>query len=369
MENSSFQGLPLYSCLDEMLLRNQVTTEFWSDAEQTTEALTSATFTLIFFLISTPSNILIIVSIIWQRLYKEPTHLLLLNLAISDLLFSILVMPFTIVAGVAGEYIFGSSDYTRCKMCQTGVIISALIIFSLHILAVISLDRCLFIQLSFRYEMYVTVNRTVAVVTFLWVLSVLLALPPLFGLGDMDYTYGVSTCTPRFQYSTAITKNIYYILLLIVEALLPIGLIFVTNAWVICIVQKHLAAIYKIKKASKTKQDWQKYKESLKDKLDTAKNRKQLRLMCVFGGILMANIVTWIPLISRSAAAWAYGSDAKLPVWTFVVVYLCLTSHSFIHPLIQASLIPEIRRSCVSLARKLFYLCTSCSKTCSPEGN
>ena len=347
----------LYSCFDGHLSRNEVTSRFWTNQEHTTAALVHAVLTLVFFMVALPSNLLIILSMVWQRLYKEPTHILLLNLAISDLLLCVLVMPFTIAAGLAGEYIFGGSDYTRCRVCQMGVIFTILTVFSVHVLAMISLDRCLFIKLSFRYEAHVTMKRTVGVVATLWLLSILFSLPPLFGFGDIDYTFPISTCTPRFEYSTTLTKNIYYILFVVLECLLPIGLIVVTNAWLVCIVRRHLAKLrQEVSTSSDSKQNWKKYKESLKEGVSSARNRKHLRLMVVFGVILAANLVTWIPLIVRSVVSLVYGSDDILPGWTVVLVYLCLVSHSFLHPLIQASLIPEVRKFSISLLVKCLSL-------------
>lgn len=350
----SSPDMPPYSCLDATLHRNQVTTEFWRDTEQVS-VLTNAIFVLGFFLIGLPSNMLIIVSVVRLKLYREPTHFLLLNLAISDLLLCVLVMPFTITAGFAGECIFGNSDYTRCKVCQASVILSALTLFSLHILSVISVDRFLFIKFPLRYDNYVTVRRMTVVVILTWVLASLLSIPPLFGLGDMDYTRSISTCTPRFQYRTNLTRNIYYMMMLILESLLPIAVLFVSNVWVICIAQKHLLVIYRANKASTSKHVWTLCREGVLEKLSVV-HRKQVRLVCVFIVIVTANAINWIPLIIRSLLSLLYGYD-NLTAGSAVFVYLCFISHSVIHPLIEAGLIPEIRNYCLSLAHIPFSLC------------
>ena len=285
------QSLPPYSCLDATLHRNEVTIEYWRDSELQLAALVNAVFVLVFFLVGLPSNLLIITSIVRQKLYQEPTHILLLNLAISDLLLCVLVMPFTITAGFAGEFIFGGSDYTRCRVYQMSVILVALTLFSIHILSVLSVDRFLFIKTPLQYANYVTVRRTLVAVVLVWALAVILSMPPLFGFGDIDYTISIATCTPRFQHRTSITKNIYYMVMLILESLIPLGVLFVTNTWVVCIAKRHLSAINKINHISKV---WKLYTEKLKSA------KKQLRVACVFGTILIANTVTWIPLIVRS---------------------------------------------------------------------
>lgn len=341
------------SCLDPTL----PSADFWeSSQDEQIAPLVNAIFVAIFLIIGLPSNLLIISSILRKKLYREPTHILLLNLAVSDLFLCILVMPFIIIAGIAREFIFGSSDFIRCKVCQaTSVVISALTIFSVHILSVISLDRFLFIKMSLHYDKYITAGRTIALVALVWTLSIALSFPPLFGLGDIDYTKGISTCTPRFQYSTHLTKNIYYIVMLVLEALVPISVLLITNLWTVCIAQRNILLIYKV---TKTKKLWKVCKEEVMQRLNTTKKRKQLRLVVVFGTILIANVITWIPFIIRSFWALAYGSD-NLTAASYVFVFLCLISHSFLHPIIEASLIPEIRDYNMSFLHKLFLVCSN----------
>ena len=74
-----------------------------------------AVFQLIFLVVGIPSNILVIAAILKNKLLSHPTHLLLLNLAVSDILVCVLVMPFNIVTALAGRFIIGSSDYVRCQ--------------------------------------------------------------------------------------------------------------------------------------------------------------------------------------------------------------------------------------------------------------
>ena len=126
------------SCNVENLSRNSVTPEYWDSAsisgEFSANSTAIAVILLLFLLVGLPANVVIIVSILHQKLYKEATHILLLNLAISDLLFCVLIIPINVTAGFAGGYIFGGSDYVRCQVCKTGVIFTALSVFSVNIL-------------------------------------------------------------------------------------------------------------------------------------------------------------------------------------------------------------------------------------------
>ena len=152
----------LYSCYGGNLSGNFSTPEFWDFPEKyRSTSLTTAVFTLIFILVGLPGNTLIIVSMLLKRLYRESTHILLLNLAVADLLVCALVMPLTVVSGFAGSFVLGGSDHSKCRWCQTGIIFMALCLFSLHALALLSVDRFVFVKFPLKYHKFMTVQRTV----------------------------------------------------------------------------------------------------------------------------------------------------------------------------------------------------------------
>ena len=83
--------------------------------------------------------------------------MLILNLAVSNLLTCALIFPFTIITGIAGEFIYGASDHVRCQICQLGVVYLVLTFVSLNSLALISVDRFLYIKKPLHYNMMVTI--------------------------------------------------------------------------------------------------------------------------------------------------------------------------------------------------------------------
>ena len=93
-----------------------------------------------------------------KRLYEQPTHVLLLSLAFSNLLLCLLVMPFGIVAGFAREFVFGNNDYIRYQFCQlSGVLLTFFVESSFHTLTLVSLDRFIYIKMAIKYYKIVTV--------------------------------------------------------------------------------------------------------------------------------------------------------------------------------------------------------------------
>lgn len=344
-----------YSCLDRNLSQDWVTPEYWTVRSQLKPlGVATGTTMLIFFVIGLPSNILIIISIMLQKLYRQPTYTLLLSLACADLLMCLLVIPLISIAGFAGEFVLGYSDHTRCKVCQTGVSLVALVVFSLHILGLISLDRFVFVKYPLRYSKIVTQKAVLAAIIGISILSITLAVLPLFGFGDIYFDHTTFSCSPRFDYKTEVTKNIHYLVFLAVEGLLPLTVLFVTNIWVLCIAQRNIKEIYNTNKSFQDASQRKEYQQNLKKRLNQQKFRKELRLLRMFGVLFISHVAVWIPIIIRTIEALSLNSD-NFALWSDFIVITSITSVSVLHPLIEACFLPEIRKH-------FSILCTKCRK-------
>ena len=330
-------------------LSNVSTPELWSIPNETVPAaLTTAVFTSAFIVVGVPCNLLILVSIVWQHLYTEPAHILLINLAVADFLICVLVMPFTVLSGFAGGFILGDNDSTRCRWCRSGVIFVALCLFSL-----MSLDRFVYIKFPMKYHGLVTGGKTVICVAVFWILCIAVSLFPLFGFGDVVFSLSISTCTLRFEGSTDLTESINYLIFLVVESFIPLSVLIITNTWVACIVLKQIRKLYSNKFTLPNNQQQQ----LTWKRLSKERNHKQLQFLKVFGAIFLSNVVTWLPLIVHILVTVIKGNYI-FPNWMYVSVYLSITSSALFHPLIQASLIPEIRTSCKTVLIKTLCLCS-----------
>ncbi len=341
MGNSNTSYLPSYHCFDENISRNSVTPEYWEsdriseDFKASTTA--AAVLTLLFMLIGLPGNALIMVSIIQQRLYKETTHILLFNLAISDFLVCLLVMPFTVAAGFAGGYIFGDSDYSRCQVCQSGAILLILTLFSINILCLISVDRFIFIKFPLRYKQWMTIPRVIVIIVLMWLFSILAGILPIIGFGENKYAYSHATCTVSLR-----GQSLYYGILLVIVALVPIAMIVATNIWTACIVKKQIMKVYRTRRSFTNKEDLKKYNESLRKKIHKKRNRKQFALMRAFGGILISNLIVWMPIIIHIFVSSIIDSNL-IPLGMFVFAFVAFISHTVIHPFIEGCFIPELK--------------------------
>ena len=179
-----------------------------------------------------------IVTIVKQKLYTQPTIILLLNLVITDLVLLVFVIPVIIVTGIAGEHIFGDSDNVRCQTCITGSMGHAFSLMSVYNITFMSFDRFLFIYRPMKYERWVTSCRTVVVITVACFFLILVSMTPTLGFGNVIFYPPLVSCVIDMT-----VQHDYYPVLLFVVSFLPVPFLLLSNACVIYIVQKNIRAI------------------------------------------------------------------------------------------------------------------------------
>ena len=91
------------------------------------------------------------------------------------------------------------TDY--CQFCQmNGIATDLLLLMSVYNLALLSLDRFLYVKKPLKYEEIVTVKRVVVVLVACWLLLIIFCLLPAFGVGKIALNTVVSTCTITISY-------------------------------------------------------------------------------------------------------------------------------------------------------------------------
>ena len=299
---------------------------------------TSVIVTL-FFLIGVPWNLFIICTIVRKKLYySNPTIVLLLNLAITNFLLGLFVMPFNIITGFSGEYLFGSTDKVRCHVCQTGILLIVLPWVSIHTITLMSIDRFIYLKRPMKYGTLITQKRMLASVAIIWILCVILSLPPFFGFGEIKFAYQVSTCVPYVMGKTHVMQNFFYIVFLTAEALIPLTCLFVMYIIVVYIIRKSI--LVKFRRSVAMNQDTQ-GAENL-NSIVNEKKVAQLRLVRLFTAIFTANLITWLPIVVLALIGVIAGTR-HIPVAVYTFAYLSVLSETVIHPVLEAALIKEVR--------------------------
>ena len=290
------------------------------------------------FLTGVPWNLFIICIIVKKRLYSNPTIMLLLNLAITNLLLGLLVMPFNIITGFSGEYLFGSTDEVRCHVCQTGIFLTLLALVSIHVISLMSIDRFFFLKWPLQYKDLITVKKMFTAIAIIWIICTVISLPPLFGFGEIKFTFRLSTCWVTSVGMTHIAPNYYYALLITTEALVPIFVLFILYIWIICIVRK--SVVDKLRRSRTNRAaDTQ---ESEQDEKVSSIRSTQLRLVRVFVMIFSANLLTWLPIAIMAMTGAIVGAEL-IPASIYVFPYVSFLSETVIHPMLETCLIKEVR--------------------------
>ena len=152
------------------------TAENWKlDEDFRTSGVIMGVIYSIFLVVGLPWNILVLIAIIKDKLYVQPTVILLLNLVIADLLM-MTIIPFFVVTGVAGEFIFGSDDFTRCQVCRIlPFFVRIFLETSLITMTLMSIDRLLYLFKPLWYERRVKAKWVVLLVLLDWVASIISA--------------------------------------------------------------------------------------------------------------------------------------------------------------------------------------------------
>ena len=130
-----------------------------------------AVFVLI-FVVGTIGNSLVITVILSKKSMRTVTNFLLLNLAIADITFLIICIPFTAYKYIAFTWPFG--DVT-CKVVQYFVYVSTYI--TVYTLVLISALRYLTVVWSVETQKYRTKRNTVFIIIFLWFLMLSANIP------------------------------------------------------------------------------------------------------------------------------------------------------------------------------------------------
>ena len=345
-DNVSFElcapGNISYSCFDDDLNGTHVTPERWQTPDKES-GLATGIILLVFMAIGVPCNLLIIVCMLWKKLYHQPAHILLLSLAINDLLMCVTYIPINITSALAGEFIFGSNDVVRCHVCQIGVLLVVFSNFNLHTIALMSLDRFLFFKYPLQYSKLVTIKSAVLIVVLLWLFCTLVSVPPLLQFGEIRFTHSISTCSLYLLHRTDLTYNIFYEIFAIIEALvLPIPVLAFSIIGIVYIACKQLRRTYGMVEAREVNEA----DKVVGDKMRKLKNKKQWHIAKVYGVIVITNMVTWIPNIINTAVIFVFCKQpVSLPPWFFTTNYLLFLCSVWVHPLQQAYFIPDIRQT------------------------
>ncbi|XP_023267498.1 G-protein coupled receptor 161-like [Seriola lalandi dorsalis] len=145
-------------------------------------------------------NILVIIIVAATKTFHSVTSVLVMNLAISDLLVGVGVMPFVALSIMNRGWVDCTDlclyvGYTSSVYCTASVLT----------LAAIALDRYHSIMDCLRYSSRCTLWRTCAVVLWIWLQALVTSCPPLLGWSSVSYVVPMYSCAVNWASSPSYT--------------------------------------------------------------------------------------------------------------------------------------------------------------------
>lgn len=312
--------------------------EHWA-VEHKTGGKVTAAFLLLLVAAGLPWNLLVLVIILKKKLYKQPTIMLLLNLAVADLLYIFLVMPIQAVTGLTGEY-GGSSitDSVRRSLCKAGIISAIFTFLSLFSISLLSFDRFLFIYKPLRYKRLITSFRMLLLVIIMWIVSILVASLPLFSLGEIVFTPQFLSCQAFVLTESNATSTLAYSIFAIVFGAIPILFMVVFDLWVVVIVLRNIQDIYTVMKSMKRQGG---VSTELSKRMKRKRHERQLHLVKAFGGLLCCNMIAWLP--GFILGVWVLTGQGEIPYSFYALVNIAFATQVVTHPLAETFLLKDVR--------------------------
>ncbi|XP_029921071.1 alpha-1D adrenergic receptor [Myripristis murdjan] len=133
-------------------------------------------FLSVFILVAIVGNIFVILSVVCNKHLQTVTNFFIVNLAMADLLLSIIVLPFSASLEVLGCWVFGR---VFCNiwaavdvLCCTASILS---------LCIISIDRYIGVKYCLKYPSIMTERRAGVILVIVWLSSMVISVGPLLG--------------------------------------------------------------------------------------------------------------------------------------------------------------------------------------------
>ena len=331
-----------FSCLNLPLNDSYITNDTFWEANASGQAANYAISSIvsIYFVVAFAWNLFIIMTYILKfRLLKEPANIFLFNLAIVDFMVTITIMLYTVIILAASKFVFGNSDFARCTACDAfGFFFDVLIAVSNHTLVALSFDRFILLAKPLRYKAIVTTWKAVVVMVVIWVVSLLIGLPPLLGFGQYEFNGRLGACLPRFSGERNGFKNLSYLILAVADILICLLLLLLTNVWTYKIITKFLQRSLVRRRSFRDTPAGQTAE-------DDRFQKQQQQLLKVFSALFVAHLVSWSPFIIVILILSGLSADqvTKIPNVIFVLGWLAYLTHPVLLPIIETFFVKDLR--------------------------
>ena len=152
-------------------------------------AFTESTILSLICLAALMGNLSLYIIVYKNKDLQTITNLYILNLAAADFMVSVLSIPFTVVTVIAGRWLFG--DTARVAL---GFFTILSFIASVMSLGMIAINRYFYVVKWNTYKKTFSKKKSFLYAAAVWLVSISLASPPLFGWAEYRVIPGKSYC-------------------------------------------------------------------------------------------------------------------------------------------------------------------------------
>ncbi|XP_076367561.1 5-hydroxytryptamine receptor 1A-like [Tachypleus tridentatus] len=146
---------------------------------------------LFLFIFSALSNVIVFLLFYKKPLLRTFSNRFVLNLSLTHLLQTLLIMPGFLLAGIFGVWTLGD---TWCHI--SGIVSTCLNLETSFSLVLIAVDRNYAVNSPLHYSMTITKRKTAAFIISTWILAFLMSTPLIFGIPKIRFRINWNACVP-----------------------------------------------------------------------------------------------------------------------------------------------------------------------------
>ncbi|XP_066562220.1 G-protein coupled receptor 161 [Amia ocellicauda] len=309
------------------------------------ESIFAVAITLLVFF----GNLLIVVTLYKKPYLLTPSNKFVFSLTLSNLLLSVLVLPFVVASSVRREWIFG---VVWCNF--TALLYLLISSASMLTLGAIAIDRYYAVLYPMVYPMKITGNRAVVAIVYVWLHALLGCLPPFFGWSTFEFDQYKWMCTAAWHKDVSYTAFWISWCTLLPFLAMTVCYGFIFRVARIKARKIHCRTVVVAQEETSSQKNGRKNSNT-----STSSNGSRRSSGLVYSGnqckafvtilvVLGAFVVTWGPYVAVISTETLWGKGSVSPGLETLVTWLSFTS-AICHPLIYGLWNKTVRKELLGM--------------------